>query len=420
MPQVTPQPPERSARITFGWIAPAFIFGTAAVVAQSSLYELMTYVVLGMLVTGVCGLGLWRDQGRTRRAVWLLCAVFGLGFVNAGVQGALRNAASLPPDMAGIDLQLQGDVVSLPVLAADGRSVGFDFAVSQRRDTAGQWVPWPVHLQLTHYGGRDTVAPAAITAGSRWTWTVRLKPIHALRNPGGRDSRLAPWAEGVTGRGYIRPSPAPRQEASDSHLWLRVRAAAQQVVLQRLAASPRVAGLAAALTVGDQAAIQRDDWTLFRLTGDMTQAAEVAVLSRRADALAMGQWQHVGAANRLVMASHHGSQSANSVEWLDALRPDWVVAQAGYRNRYRHPAAAVQQRWAAGGDGWGMQWVETAWCGAAIWRSIDPAAVTCEREAHPRAWQHMPPAVCASAAALAVTDTGRAGPALQGFACKKQ
>jgi beta-lactamase superfamily II metal-dependent hydrolase len=63
----------------------------------------------------------------------------------------------------------------------------------------------------------------------------------------------------------------------------------------------------------------------------------------------MGQWQHVGAANRLVMASHHGSQSANSVEWLDALRPDWVVAQAGYRNRYRHPAAAVQRRWAVAG-----------------------------------------------------------------------
>ena len=835
MPQVTPQPPERSARRTFGLIAPAFIIGTAAVVAQSSLYDLMTYVLLGAMFTGVCGFGLWRDQGRTRQAVWLLCAVFGLGFVNAGVQGALRNAASLPPDMAGIDLQLQGDVVSLPVLAADGRSVRFDFAVSQRRDTAGQWVPWPVRLQLTHYGGRDTLAPAAITAGSRWTWTVSLKAIHALRNPGGRDSRLAPWAEGMTGRGYIRSSPAPRQEASDGHTWVRLRASAQQVVLDRLAASPRVAGLAAALTVGDQAAIQRDDWTLFRLTGvahlvsisglhislfawvaagifgalwrgavslcvpqigrvrqavwaglgalvlgtayaafagwglpaqrtvvmlgcfiglkllgvrwpwwwvwllamalvlliepwglvrpgfwlsfiavatlfsdrrvtegvgkggilqrawdvlrvqwrltlvlapltwlffsqvawvglvvnllaipwvtflvlplafasvltdalvaplvwsgelffaglawaaaaplglwqpaalplpvaiaiaawlmlamqwphragqalmfavllpvamytparppvnefealvfdvgqgsailvrtathtllfdagaryrsgydvgervllpyllrnqtplnrvvlshadtdhvggatalmaspaarvadvlatfpatdlpyplagpvpswtacqagvqwvwdgvlfevmspapatfgsglkpawladvpkrrnglscvlrvsnaaqaiwltgDMTEAAEVAVLSRRADALAMGQWQHVGAANRLVMASHHGSQSANSVEWLDALRPDWVVAQAGYRNRYRHPAAAVQRRWAAAGDEWGTQWVETAWCGAATWRSLDPEGVTCERERQPRAWQHRKEAV---------------------------
>ena len=124
------------------------------------------------------------------------------------------------------------------------------------------------------------------------------------------------------------------------------------------------------------------------LTGDMTQAAEVAVLSRRADALVMGQWQHVGAANRLVMASHHGSQSANSVEWLDALRPDWVVAQAGYRNRYRHPAAAVQRRWAAAGDEWGTQWVETAWCGAATWRSMTADKLVCERDAHPRAWQH--------------------------------
>ena len=72
MPQVTPQPPERSARRTFGLIAPAFIIGTAAVVAQSSLYDLMTYVLLGAMFTGVCGFGLWRDQGRTRQAVWLL------------------------------------------------------------------------------------------------------------------------------------------------------------------------------------------------------------------------------------------------------------------------------------------------------------------------------------------------------------
>ena len=88
-----------------------------------------------------------------------------------------------------------------------------------------------------------------------------------MRNPGGRDSRLAPWAEGITGRGYIQSSPAPRQEASDSHTWVRLRASAQQAVLNRLAASPHVAGLAAALTVGDQAAIPLDDWTLFRLTG---------------------------------------------------------------------------------------------------------------------------------------------------------
>ena len=32
---------------------------------------------------------------------------------------------------------VQGDVVSLPFLAADGRFSRFDFAVSQRRDTAG-------------------------------------------------------------------------------------------------------------------------------------------------------------------------------------------------------------------------------------------------------------------------------------------
>jgi hypothetical protein len=51
LPQMTPQPQKRSAPRVFGWIASAFIIGTAAVVAQSNLYGLMTHVVLVTLVT---------------------------------------------------------------------------------------------------------------------------------------------------------------------------------------------------------------------------------------------------------------------------------------------------------------------------------------------------------------------------------
>lgn len=47
----------------------------------------------------------------------------------------------------------------------------------------------------------------------------------------------------------------------------------------------------------------------------------------------------------VLIASHHGSRTASSWDFLQAAQPSWVVVSAGYRNRYRHPAAPVWQRY---------------------------------------------------------------------------
>jgi len=80
LPQVTPQPPERSARRTFGLIAPAFIIGTAAVVAQSSLYDLMTYVLLGRCsqAFAVLGCGVTEGARAKRFGFYAPCLVWAL------------------------------------------------------------------------------------------------------------------------------------------------------------------------------------------------------------------------------------------------------------------------------------------------------------------------------------------------------
>ena len=64
-----------------------------------------------------------------------------------------------------------------------------------------------------------------------------------------------------------------------------------------------------------------------------------------------------------------------------------ALVQAGYRNRFGHPAPSVVQRYASHG----IRLVDTVHCGAAVWRSDQPAAVDCERERAPRYWQHTPP-----------------------------
>jgi competence protein ComEC len=47
----------------------------------------------------------------------------------------------------------------------------------------------------------------------------------------------------------------------------------------------------------------------------------------------------------VVLAGHHGSATSSSRAWTEAVRPSHVIVQAGYLNRFRHPANVVVTRW---------------------------------------------------------------------------
>ena len=48
----------------------------------------------------------------------------------------------------------------------------------------------------------------------------------------------------------------------------------------------------------------------------------------------------------VLLAPHHGSGTSSTPDFLDAVAPRIAVFQVGYRNRYRHPKAEVEQRYA--------------------------------------------------------------------------
>lgn len=86
----------------------------------------------------------------------------------------------------------------------------------------------------------------------------------------------------------------------------------------------------------------------------------------------------------LMLAPHHGSNTSSTRVLLEAVNPQWVVAQTGYRNRFGHPALPVQRRYLE------MQITlrNTVDCGAAHWRSDHPQTLVCERQKRPRYWHH--------------------------------
>lgn len=71
----------------------------------------------------------------------------------------------------------------------------------------------------------------------------------------------------------------------------------------------------------------------FLLTGDSPASVEKQLV-REGDDLT----------SEVLKASHHGSKTASSQEFLEAIQPDFAVIQVGRDNRYGHPAQEVLER----------------------------------------------------------------------------
>lgn len=107
------------------------------------------------------------------------------------------------------------------------------------------------------------------------------------------------------------------------------------------------------------------------LTGDIEAAQEHALLQAG-----------VALDAHLLLVPHHGSKTSSSAAFVQAVQPAMAIVQAGYRNRFDHPAPAVVQRFQQAG----VTLVQTPSCGAAWWRSWQPDVVQCERAIGRRYW----------------------------------
>ena len=76
------------------------------------------------------------------------------------------------------------------------------------------------------------------------------------------------------------------------------------------------------------------------LPGDIEAAAEAAMLSRERPHLAAD----------VLLLPHHGSRTSSTPDFVRAVHPSLAVAQTGFGNRYRFPAAEVLDRYAAVGS----------------------------------------------------------------------
>ncbi|MBK6568847.1 MAG: DNA internalization-related competence protein ComEC/Rec2 [Burkholderiales bacterium] len=196
-----------------------------------------------------------------------------LGFGATGLRANAYLADALDPALEGRDLRVTGVVANLPQRSEAG--LRFRFEV-ESATLDGQSAHLPPRLDVAWYG-ESALSVAGLSrplpnvqAGERWAMTLRVKAPHGTRNPHGFDYELWLWELGVQATGYVRAGakdPAPQRLAQT---WRYPVALARQIVRGRInaqVAQHQTAGVLAALVVGDQAAIERADWDVFRATG---------------------------------------------------------------------------------------------------------------------------------------------------------
>ncbi len=273
----------------------AAVAGVALQLQQPELWPVAAYgqcLVIGFLVIaggywGTRGVRRLRDFKRRWVALgsWWLQACLVLGFAGAafalvGLRACAFDAKRLDPALEGRDLQVVGVVRDLTQNTASG--LRFRLQVESAK-LDGQAVQVPPRIDVGWYlglaprgAGSDMSEwewqgqPQALLPGQRWRFTLRLKAPHGSRNPLGFDYELWLWTQGVQATAYVRAGPhdLPPQWLADT--WAYPVASLRQFVRLRIlsqVSDPPSAGLIAALVVGDQAAIERADWDVFRATG---------------------------------------------------------------------------------------------------------------------------------------------------------
>ena len=284
------------------------VLGTALQLQQASLSAVSLYqgcLAVAALLLYLGFLHVLRNSRWAGAMVWLrmaalLLAGLAAGFGATGWRAVDFQAQALNPGLEGRDLGIVGTVAAMPQTGED--ALRFKLRIESAQ-LEGQAVRLPPLIELGWYSGffmgprpQAVVTTAADTpedmadraetllqlqrlpqpmrAGERWQMTVRLKAPHGNSNPHGFDYELRLWEQGVQATGYVRAGlrdTPPQKLAAPAwtglwHSIERARQSVREAIFERVA-DRQLAGVLAALVMGDQAAIERSDWDVFRATG---------------------------------------------------------------------------------------------------------------------------------------------------------
>lgn len=197
-------------------------------------------------------------------ALWQRAAL-PLVFLVAGVCWATLRAdwvlqESLPTELEGQDLRVEGFIADIPRPGERGLRFAFDVARATHND---QVVTLPRRIEVSTYG--VALEPRV---GERWLLPVRLKRPHGFQNPGGFDYEAHLFQHRIRAVGYVREAPPAERLAADAGEYRFGRF--RQYLTTRIAAllpENAFAGMITAFANGDESAIADAQWRVLARTG---------------------------------------------------------------------------------------------------------------------------------------------------------
>lgn len=214
------------------------------------------------LVLLAASLYLSQEAGARRRLAVAILAL-AAGFAWAVGRAEWRLADELPREWEGRDVFVTGIVADLPQPVERGAR----FVLEVEKADG----PVPRRIQLSWTGKLNALDGApTVHAGERWRLKVRLRRPHGQANPHGFDFEAWLLERNVRATGSVRADPGnalldefvPGPMVSVH----RLRESVRERFQDRLSDAP-YAGVLIALAIGDQRAIPREQWEVFRRTG---------------------------------------------------------------------------------------------------------------------------------------------------------
>ena len=234
-----------------------------------------------------------------------LVAAFGLfGFFWAALWAHDRMADRLDPDWEGRDVQITGVISGLS--QPFERGVRFEFDIES---VAPAEASVPRRVLLAWYNGltrEEYQELAPVRAGERWRFAARLKRPHGQANPAGFDYEAWLFERGIRATGTVRTRALLANGRGGAPKRLDAMVTRPAYVIERLRehlrerfwdALPqhRYAGVLTALAIGDQRAIEPQDWDVYTRTGVKhlmsISGLHVTMVSGLAAALVLLAWR---------------------------------------------------------------------------------------------------------------------------------
>lgn len=310
---------------------------TAGILAIQSLAGLPS--VGNLVLLAIPALLPWRG-----RAVW---SAITLGLLLAVWQAHSRLDERWPLERHGTELEVEGFVATLP--ERDAQATRFLFHPT---DPVGSGLPSRVRV-----GWYDEAADG-LRGGDCWRLRLKLRHPHGVLNPGGSDYEGWLFREGVGATATVKDG----NRCADPGPWLvRLR----QSLAERIAALPdrRVAGLIAALAIGDRSGIAGTDWDLFRLTGTTHLVAisgfNIAIVAGFAFFLFRWAWsawprlcllwpaQRIGALGSALSAGAYAVLAGLEPPVLRAVAMLWIALAAVALHRRAQASRVLALAWIA-------------------------------------------------------------------------